>query len=66
MSDNEAMVRAMVQNAKTSSLKENLENAALAQEKFMFVQSNGNDINQDAFLDRIKKRSDEMRQVVSE
>ena len=66
MSQNEAMVRAMVQNAKTSSVKENLENAVMAQEKFMFAQSNRNDMKQSVFLDRIKKRSDEMRQAVSE
>ena len=66
MTDNQAMVHAMVQNAKSASFRENLENAAVAQEKFMFVQSNGEDEKQEAFLDKIRKRSEEMRQVVSE
>ena len=64
ISDNEAMVRAMVQNAKSSSIRENLENAAVAQEKFMFVQSNGNDVKQERLLDKIRKRSEQMRHVV--
>jgi hypothetical protein len=66
MTENQAMVHAMVQNAKSASFRENLENAAVAQEKFMFVQSNGDDEKQEAFLDKIRKRSEEIRQVVSE
>ena len=64
MTDDQAMVHAMVQNAKSASLRENLENAAIAQEKFMFVQSNGNDVKQERLLDKIRKRSEQMRHVV--
>jgi len=64
MSHNESIVRAMVENAKSSSLRENLENAAMAQKNFMLVpvDQSGPDGNEDRkFLQRIAKRSEEMR-----
>lgn len=64
MSHNESLVRAMVENAKTSSLRENLENAAMAQKHFMLVPSDTSDqdrTREDYFMNKINKRSEEIR-----
>lgn len=61
MSHNESIVRAMVENAKSSSLRENLENAAMAQKNFMLVpvDQSGPDGNEDRKF--LAKRNEEMR-----
>ena len=64
MSQNESLVRAMVENAKASSPTENLENAAMAQKNFMLVQVDKSiaEGKQDQdFLLRIAKRSNDIR-----
>lgn len=64
MSHNESLVRAMIENAKSSSPRENLENAAMAQKNFMLVQfdksvAEGNKDKE--FLQQLAKRSEEIR-----
>lgn len=64
MSHNESLVRAMIENAKSSSPRENLENAAMAQKNFMLVQfdKSVSDGNKDKeFLQQLAKRSKEIR-----
>jgi len=64
MSQNESVVRAMIENAKASTPTENLENAAMAQQNFMLIQfdkSVAEDKRDQSFLQRIAKRSDEIR-----
>jgi len=64
MSHNESVVRAMIENAKASTPTENLENAAMAQQNFMLIQfdkSVAEDKRDQSFLQRIAKRSDEIR-----
>jgi hypothetical protein len=64
MSQNESVVRAMIENAKASTPTENLENAAMAQQNFMLFQfdkSVAEDKRDQSFLQRIAKRSDEIR-----
>eukprot|EP00979_Chaetoceros_neogracilis_P010360 scaffold2455_cov212-Chaetoceros_neogracile.AAC.14 len=64
MTQNESVVRAMIENAKASTPTENLENAAMAQQNFMLFQfdkSVAEDKRDQSFLQRIAKRSDEIR-----
>jgi len=59
ISEKMAMVTAMIQNAKTSSFQENLDNAFDAQDRFM-LGSQGQE--EPAFMKRIRKRSEKLRQ----
>ncbi len=64
MTHNEALVRAMVENAKSLSPKENLENAAMAQKNFMLVpfdESVARGAKDVKFLRNIAKRGEEIR-----
>lgn len=64
MSQNESLVRAMVENAKSSSVKENLENVVMAQRNFMlvpFVKSNAEEERERHVMNKIIKRSNEIR-----
>jgi len=64
MSHNESLVLAMVENAKSSSLRENLENAAIAQKNFMLIpfdKSVADDKEDQIFLHKIEKRGEEIR-----
>lgn len=54
-SQNEAMVMAMVENARSSSARENLENVSIAQEQFM----RGSQAGEPVFLRRIMTRASE-------
>ena len=54
LSQNEALVHAMIENAKSSSARENLSNAYAAQERFMLPSS----VNENPeFMNRIIERS---------
>ena len=57
MSRNESMVRAMVENARSSSWKENLDNAFEAHERFML----GSKAGEPKFMEKIISRSEELR-----
>eukprot|EP00566_Odontella_aurita_P035458 CAMPEP_0113547166 /NCGR_PEP_ID=MMETSP0015_2-20120614/12208_1 /TAXON_ID=2838 /ORGANISM="Odontella" /LENGTH=83 /DNA_ID=CAMNT_0000447697 /DNA_START=520 /DNA_END=771 /DNA_ORIENTATION=+ /assembly_acc=CAM_ASM_000160 len=63
MSRDEAVVRAMVENARNSTWRENLENAASAQERFALPGREdlwtGEEKHPD-FINKIVQRSDEM------
>ena len=64
VSHNESLVRAMIENAKSSSPRENLENAAMAQKNFMLIPFDESvaDGNKDVmFLQQIAKRGEEIR-----
>lgn len=64
ISHNESLVRAMVENAKSSSIRENLENMAMAQKNFMlvpFVKSNAEEEREQYVMNKIIKRSEEIR-----
>ena len=64
VSHNESLVRAMIENAKSSSTRENLENAAMAQKNFMLVpfdKSVTEGVEDQRFLRRIAKRGEEIR-----
>jgi hypothetical protein len=64
VSHNESLVRAMIENAKSSSPRENLENAAMAQKNFMLIPFDKSvaDGNKDVmFLQQIAKRGEEIR-----
>ena len=65
MSRDESLLRAMIDTAKNSTAKENLENAAMAQKNFVLGQFNESDSHMDgqdqAYLQRIAKRSDQIR-----
>lgn len=66
MSQDELLVRAMIENAKSSTMKENLENAAMAQKNFMLIpfdQSVANDKKDQTFIQKIVKRSDEIKEA---
>ena len=68
MSQDELLLRAMIENAKSSTMKENLENAAMAQKNFMMIpfdQSVTNDSQDQKFIQKIVKRSDEIRDAKS-
>jgi hypothetical protein len=58
MSQEEARVRAMIEHAKESDWKENLDNAVQAQEHFMLPGRSGG--GQPKFADKIDDRSQEM------
>lgn len=65
MSDDESLVRAMIENAKSSSPRENLEIAAMAQKNFMLIpfdQSSSNEKKDRQFLERIDRRSREIQE----
>jgi len=51
------MIAAMIENARESSWEENLSNAMQAQERFMLP---GRKSDTPEFLDKIKKRSDDI------
>eukprot|EP00543_Licmophora_paradoxa_P006292 CAMPEP_0202448370 /NCGR_PEP_ID=MMETSP1360-20130828/7178_1 /ASSEMBLY_ACC=CAM_ASM_000848 /TAXON_ID=515479 /ORGANISM="Licmophora paradoxa, Strain CCMP2313" /LENGTH=99 /DNA_ID=CAMNT_0049065901 /DNA_START=167 /DNA_END=466 /DNA_ORIENTATION=- len=57
MSHNEATVRAMIENARSSSWKENLNNAMDAHDRFMLGSQNK---NEPEFVEWIRKRSEEI------
>lgn len=59
MTHDEAMVRAMIQNAQSSTWQENLENAAMAQERFV-LPGRGHSATQEEFLQDIKQKSHAM------
>eukprot|EP00554_Chaetoceros_debilis_P011055 CAMPEP_0194106508 /NCGR_PEP_ID=MMETSP0150-20130528/6491_1 /TAXON_ID=122233 /ORGANISM="Chaetoceros debilis, Strain MM31A-1" /LENGTH=145 /DNA_ID=CAMNT_0038794655 /DNA_START=67 /DNA_END=504 /DNA_ORIENTATION=+ len=65
MSRDESLLRAMIDTAKKSTAKENLENAAMAQKNFVLGQFNKSETHMDgqdqAYLQRIAKRSDQIR-----
>ncbi len=64
ISHNESLVLAMVENAKSLSTRENLENAAMAQKNFMllpFDESVAHGTKDSKFLQRIAKRGAEIR-----
>lgn len=64
ISEDEYLVRAMIENAKASSTRENLENAALAQKNFMLIpfdQSVGNGSKDRQFLQRIGRKIDDIK-----
>lgn len=65
MSQDETLVRAMVENAKSSTPRENLENAAMAQKNFMLIPFDqsvvGNEKNDRYFLQQIARKSEEIR-----
>lgn len=64
MSLNESLVLAMVENAKSSSLLENLENAAIAQKNFMVVpfdKSVANDKEDQEYIQKIARKGEEIR-----
>lgn len=67
MSQDEYLLRAMIDTAKNSTAKENLENAAMAQKNFILGQFDKSDSHIDgkdqAYLQRIAKRSDQIRNV---
>mmetsp|Transcript_13092 Transcript_13092/g.24607 ORF Transcript_13092/g.24607 Transcript_13092/m.24607 type:complete len:149 (+) Transcript_13092:93-539(+) len=66
ISQNESLVRAMVENAKSSSPRENLENMAMAQKNFMlvpFVKSNADEERERNIINKIIKRSEEIRGI---
>ncbi len=68
MSHDELLLRAMIENAKSSSMKQNLENAAMAQKNFMLIpfdQSVTNDTRDQKFIQKIVKKSDEIRDANS-
>ena len=56
MSSNRAMVNAMVENAKSSSWRENLENVSAAQDRFMF----GSNASPHSLMKRITSRADDL------
>lgn len=60
MTRDEAMLRAMIENAKFSSWQENIENVAMAQGRFMLPGSSSDKNREESFLRDISKRSDEM------
>lgn len=59
MSQDEAMVRAMIQNAQSSTWQENVENAVMAQERFV-LPGRGNSQDQERFLQDISKKRNEI------
>lgn len=64
MSHNQSLVLAMVENAKSSSLSENLENAAIAQKNFMVVpfdKSVADDEQDQEFLQKLARKGEEIR-----
>lgn len=64
MSENEAVIRAMVENAKSSTMMENLENAAMAQKNFVMVpfdESVTEEMKDQEFMQRIVQRSEEIK-----
>ena len=64
MSQDESLVRAMIENAKSSSARENLENAAMAQKNFMLIpfdQSVTDEKEDQKFLQQIAQRGEEIR-----
>ena len=63
ISEDETLVRAMVENAKSLSPRENLENAVMAQKNFMLIpfdQSVGNGSRDRKFIDVIARRSEDI------
>lgn len=59
----EAMLRAMIENAKTSTWQENIENASMAQSRFMLpgsTSSGSEKDRQDRFINDISQRRDEI------
>ena len=69
MSQDERLVRAMIENAKSSTMKENLENAAIAQNAFMLIpfdESVTNDIKNQKLIQRIVQRSNNIREANSD
>ncbi len=65
MSEDESIVRAMIENAKSSSPLENLENAAMAQKNFMLIPFDDtvtNEKRDKKFIERILHRSKEIRE----
>lgn len=65
ISQQESMLRAMIENATTASFEENLSNAAMAQKNFMLVQfdkSVEKEKKDVAFMKRIVKRSEQIRE----
>ena len=64
MSENEAVIRAMVENAKSSTMMENLENAAMAQKNFVMVpfgESVTEERKDQEFMQKIVQRSEEIK-----
>mmetsp|Transcript_8469 Transcript_8469/g.12707 ORF Transcript_8469/g.12707 Transcript_8469/m.12707 type:complete len:151 (+) Transcript_8469:75-527(+) len=64
MSEDESIVRAMIENAKSSSPLENLENAAMAQKNFMLIPFDDKVTNEKRdrkFIEKISHRSKEIR-----
>lgn len=57
ISRDEALVRAMIENAKDSSWKENLNNAVQAHERFMLP---GRPTEEPEFLDKVAKKSEKI------
>lgn len=63
MTRDEAMLRAMIENAKTSTWQENIENASMAQSRFMLpgsASSGSEKDRQDRFIHDISQRRDEI------
>ena len=63
-SEDEYLVRAMIENAKASSTRENLENAAIAQKNFMLIpfdQTVGNDSKDRQYLQRIGRKMEDIK-----
>ena len=64
ITENESLVRAMIENAKSSTTRENLENAAMAQKNFMllpFDSSVEHERRDQKFLQKIARRGEEIR-----
>jgi hypothetical protein len=63
MTRDEAMLRAMIENAKSSTWQENIENASMAQSRFMLPGSSSSGSekdHQERFIKDISQRRDEM------
>lgn len=56
----EAMVRAMIDNAKSSTWQENLENAAMAQERFVLPGYGNHSSQQEQFLQEMSEKSNKL------
>mmetsp|Transcript_15845 Transcript_15845/g.23185 ORF Transcript_15845/g.23185 Transcript_15845/m.23185 type:complete len:154 (+) Transcript_15845:105-566(+) len=64
ITENESLVRAMIENAKSSTPRENLENAAMAQKNFMLLPFDSSVVNESEdqkFLQKIVQRGEEIR-----
>lgn len=63
MTKDQSIVHAMIENAKSSSPRENLENAAMAQNNFMLLplDQSVSETRDRQYLTRIAQRSEEIR-----